>query len=89
MKPDGTGERILTEDGNAAGPRWIQPDDCAHQHRFAAARTANKAKDLAARHIEIEMIVQDMITKAGDQPAHPHRHIGIIRQGRRERGHQL
>ena len=43
----------------------LQPDDRAHQHRFAAARTADEPQYLAARHIEIEMIVQDMITKAG------------------------
>jgi hypothetical protein len=45
----------LAEHFDLARERRLQPDDRAHQHRFAGARPADHAQDLAAADVEVEM----------------------------------
>src|SRR6478672_2372324 len=64
--------RIGAEYFDGAGVRRAQAEDRAHQHRLAAARTA----DLAGAHVEVEILVHDLLAEAVDQPAHAdHRRV--------------
>ena len=47
-----------------------QTDDGAGQHRLARARRADKAEDLAALHIEIEILEDQAILEADREIAH-------------------
>ena len=47
-----------------------QTDDCAHEHRFAGARAADEAEDLAAIDVEIDMVEHDVVAEADHQVAH-------------------
>jgi hypothetical protein len=47
-----------------------QPDQRAHQHRFAAARTADHAQDLAGAYVQVEVLVHRLRTEAVEHAAH-------------------
>src|SRR3546814_18689682 len=53
----GDGVEGAAIDLDLARGRRLQPDDRAHQHRLAGARTADHAQYLARAHVEVEMIV--------------------------------
>src|ERR1700676_3933407 len=63
-----------------------QPDDGPHQHRFAAAGSADQAKDLALSDIQRQMVDHDMLAEPDHEVADAdrelrgsflHRHIPI------------
>ena len=57
----------------AALPLGHQADDGAHQHRLAAARSADETEDLAAPDVEIEMVEHDVAAEADHEVAHADR----------------
>ncbi len=63
-------DRRFAEHEDLARERGLEPDDRAHQHRFAGARSADHAEDLAAPHVEIEAVVDDLVAERVAQPPH-------------------
>src|SRR6266850_5696209 len=47
-----------------------QPDDGPHQHRLAAAGSADQAENLAASYVQREAIDHDVATKANHEIPH-------------------
>ena len=77
-------ERGIAEHGDVALIGHLQADDRSHQHRFAGARSAHHAENLAAPHIEIKVVVHDLILEAVAQPLHPDDEIvafALLRHG--------
>jgi hypothetical protein len=69
QRPGVERRRILAEylDPARAGPD--EPDDGAQQDRFSGARGAHHAHHLAAPHLEVEVVEDDLAAEAGLQPA--------------------
>src|SRR4030095_12270227 len=61
-------DHILAEHIDSAIVGRLQADDRAHQDRLAGTRTADNAEDLAAPHVEVEAIVNDLIAEAVFEP---------------------
>ena len=61
--------RIDAQHLDLSAPRLVEPDDGAQQHRFAATRTADQSNDLAAEHVEVEMVVDDVVAELCAHPA--------------------
>src|SRR5882757_9519175 len=61
---------IRTENFDGSRARIVEADDGTQQHRLAGSRTANQAANLAAKYVEIEMIVHDLVAELGAQAAH-------------------
>src|SRR3546814_21005643 len=59
----GDGVEGAAIDLDLARGRRLQPDDRAHQHRLAGARTADHAQYLARAHVEVEMIVDHRVAE--------------------------
>ena len=57
-------DHILAEHLDFALVGRLQADDRAHQHRFAGARAADHAEDLAAADVEVEILVDDLLAEA-------------------------
>ena len=53
---------------NIALGRALQPDDRAHQHRFAGARSADHAENFAALDLEVQILVHDLFAEGIGQP---------------------
>jgi hypothetical protein len=47
----------------------VEAEDGAQQHRLAGARAADKPDHLATEHVEIELVVHDMIAELGAHAA--------------------
>jgi hypothetical protein len=66
----GTGQ-FAPEYLNAAGARRNQSDDGAQQDRFAGARGADQAEDLALLHVEGDAVENGGAAEADHKIAHP------------------
>ena len=62
-------QNIGAEHLDLALDRPVEPDDGSQQHRFAAARPADHAEDLAAQHIEVEAVMHRLGSEPVDQTA--------------------
>src|SRR4029077_1211787 len=58
--------------------RLVEADDGAQENGFAAARAAHYPQHFAAIDVEIQMVVDDLGTEAGDQAADPDDHIFLV-----------
>jgi epoxyqueuosine reductase QueG len=78
---------VLAEHADAAGVGPAQADDAAQKHRLAGARAADHAENLAAAHVEVEILMHHLGTEAVDQTAHlDHRRLVAARCGLGVRG---
>ena len=62
---------VAAQDLDAARHRPVEADDGAQQHRLAGARAADDADHLAAPHIEVDAVMDDLRAERIDQVAHP------------------
>ena len=60
---------VDAEDFDLAIVGFAQADDRTHQHRLAAARAADHADDLAAPHVEVEVLMHHLFAELIAQPA--------------------
>ena len=58
---------VVAEHFDPAARRVLQPDDRTQQHGFAGPGTADHRQYLAADHIEIDVVMQDVPADARDQ----------------------
>src|SRR6185369_3259231 len=63
-------EHILAKHFDHAGIGFLQTDNRAHQHRFAGARAADHAEDLAAVDGQVEILVDDLLAEAVPEAPH-------------------
>ena len=59
----------VPEDLDGALGRLVEADDGAQQHRFAGSRTAHKPDNFAAKYVEIEVVVDDVVAELGAHAA--------------------
>ena len=59
---------------------FVKADDGAQKHGLAGARAADDAQHFAAINVEIEMVVDDLGTEAGDQAADADDHFFLVRR---------
>ena len=64
-------QHVAAQHLDAPRHRPVKPDDGAQQHRLAGARAADDAQHLAAPHIEIETVMDDLRAERVDQTADP------------------
>src|SRR3546814_18889239 len=74
------GDRVerLAIDLDLARLRDLQPDDRAHQHRFAGPRPADNAQKLARAHVEVEMVVDHRVAEPVDEAADADRDVELF-----------
>src|SRR5690606_31596055 len=70
-------DRVVAEHPNLAGIGDLQPDDRAHQHRFAGTRAADNAENLAPLDLEREIVVDHLRAERVAQPLDLDRIIAI------------
>ena len=66
------------EHADVARGGMLQPDDRAHQHALAGARTADHAEDFATPDLEIKILMDDLVAKGIGQPIDDDRVIAAI-----------
>ena len=70
--------KVLAKDLNRSATLGHKAKDRPRQHRFAGARTADKAQNLASPHVEIEPLQHQLLPKAHDHIAHADRDLGFV-----------
>src|SRR4029077_20728834 len=77
---------LRAHDLDLSASRRDEPDDGAHQYGLAAARSADQPENLAAAHVERQVVDHDLPPETDHQILHPysewrhfllHRHIPI------------
>src|SRR5216684_8016739 len=69
---------VDSQDLNGPLARLVEADDGAQQHRLAGARAAHQSDDLAAKYVEIEIVMDDVVAELGAHAAQPEHDLASV-----------
>jgi len=77
----GTADHRFAKDVDFPLVRGLKADDRPHQHRFAGARPADNAHDLALAHVKVQPVMHHLIAKTVAYAAHRNRDVALLHHG--------